>query len=31
VLVAARPLSMNGYKLDVTRALLRRALTGLAG
>jgi len=30
VLAAARPLSMNGYKIDVTRALMRRALAGLA-
>jgi xanthine dehydrogenase YagS FAD-binding subunit len=31
VLAAARPLSMNGYKIDLTRALMHRALAGLAG
>jgi xanthine dehydrogenase YagS FAD-binding subunit len=27
----ARPLAMNGYKIDLTRALVARALTALAG
>lgn len=27
----ARPLTMNGYKVDITRALVERALAGLAG
>jgi xanthine dehydrogenase YagS FAD-binding subunit len=27
----ARPLAMNGYKVDLTRALVRRALTALLG
>jgi xanthine dehydrogenase YagS FAD-binding subunit len=26
----ARPLAMNGYKIDLTKALVRRALTALA-
>ncbi len=27
----ARPLAMNGYKIDLTRALVARALTALMG
>ena len=30
VVARARPLTMNGYKVDVTRALVQRALAGLA-
>ena len=30
VLAKARPLAMNGYKVDLTRALLRRALGAVA-
>ena len=30
VVAHARPLTMNGYKIDVTRALVQRALAGLA-
>jgi hypothetical protein len=31
VVAKARPLAMNGYKVDITRALVQRALAGLAG
>jgi xanthine dehydrogenase YagS FAD-binding subunit len=31
VVAKARPLAMNGYMVDITRALVQRALAGLAG